>query len=261
MPEAISENAKRPKVGLFVTCLVDLFRPNVGFSALELLEKAGCDVSVPDVQTCCGQPGYNSGDFTTAQSLARQVMAAFEEFDYVVGPSGSCMGMLREHYSELFPLEGAWAHRAKLFGERCYELTSFLTDVMGLESVDVTYTGKVTYHDSCSSLREMGVKGQPRKLLKTVESLDLVEMEQTEVCCGFGGSFCVKYPEISARLAGDKIKNAEATGAQTLLAGDMGCLMNLAGRLKRERSPMKVYHVAEVLAGRTHGVPSIGEDS
>ena len=157
MPEAISENAKRPKVGLFVTCLVDLFRPNVGFSALELLEKAGCDVSVPDVQTCCGQPGYNSGDFTTAQSLARQVMAAFEEFDYVVGPSGSCMGMLREHYSELFPLE-ARGHRAKLFGERCYELTSF-TDVMGLESVDVTYTGKVTYHDSCSSLREMGSKG------------------------------------------------------------------------------------------------------
>jgi L-lactate dehydrogenase complex protein LldE len=249
----------RPRVGLFVTCLVDMFRPNVGFAAVKLLTDAGCDVEVPQAQTCCGQPGYNGGDLTTAQLVARQVIEAFEGYDYVVGPSGSCIGMLKEHYPSLFPIDADWAARAREMADRCYELVSFLTDVMDVESVDAKYPGRVAYHDSCSSLRELGIKAQPRKLLHTVDSLELSEMKDTDVCCGFGGAFCVKYPDISARLASDKIDNARATGADTLLAGDMGCLMNIAGRLHREGSDMKVYHVAEVLAGATHEAPPIGE--
>jgi L-lactate dehydrogenase complex protein LldE len=249
----------KPRVGLFVTCLVDAFRPNVGFAAVELLERAGCEVHVPQAQTCCGQPGYNSGDFSGTQAIARQVIETFEPYDYVVGPSGSCMGNLREHYPGLFPIDARWATRAAALAVKSHELVSFLTDVMGVSSVDVRYAGKVTYHDACSGLRELGIKSQPRRLLGTVEALELEEMKDTEVCCGFGGTFCVKYPEISTRLASDKVANITATGADTLLAGDMGCLMNLAGRLQREGRETRVYHVAEVLAGRTGDAPPIGK--
>ena len=249
----------KPRVALFVTCLVDLFRPNVGFSAVELLQRAGCDVHVPELQTCCGQPAYNSGEFSRAQALAVQIMDAFADYDYVVGPSGSCMGMLREHYPELFPIDAAMEARARDLASRSYELVSFLTDIMGLQTVDAQYAGHITYHDSCSGLRELGIKQQPRALLETVADLELTEMNDVEVCCGFGGTFCVKYPEISARMASDKVANIEATGADTLVAGDMGCLMNIAGRLQRMGSELKVYHVAEVLAGRTEEAPPIGE--
>lgn len=249
----------RPRVALFVTCLVDLFRPNVGFAAVELLEQAGCEVHVPTLQTCCGQPAYNSGEFARSQGLAKQVIDAFAGYDYIVGPSGSCMGMLREHYPELFPIDAVWEAKARDLAGRCYELISFLTDVMGVESVEATYRGHVTYHDACSGLRELGVKSQPRTLLRSVQELTLTEMRDVEVCCGFGGTFCVKYPEISAHMASNKVTSIEATGADTLLAGDMGCLMNLAGRLKRLGSDLKVYHVAEVLAGRTDEAPPIGE--
>lgn len=247
------------RVGFFVTCLVDLYRPNVGFSAVDLLERAGCEVTVPLTQTCCGQPAYNNGDREDARLIARQVIEAFEQFPYVVAPSGSCAGMLKVHYPRLFADDASWRERAEAFASRVYELTSFLTDVAGIEHLEAEYAGGCTYHDSCSSQREMGVREQPRRLLATVKGLELREMEDTEVCCGFGGTFCVKYPEISERMVSDKTAAVGASGADTLLAGDLGCLLNIAGRLKREGSSVRVYHVAEVLAGRTD-VPGIGDE-
>ena len=246
------------KIGLFVTCLVDLFRPTVGFAAVKLLEEAGCEVEVPRAQTCCGQPAYNSGDKADAKDIARAVIAAFEPFDFVVCPSGSCAGMIKTHYAELFADEPAWAQRAHDLARRTYELVSFLVDVCGVDAVDARYAGTVTYHDSCSGLRELGVKIQPRKLLATVAGLALRELPGAELCCGFGGTFCIKYPEISTRMVADKVKDIAATGADTLLAGDLGCLLNMAGRLKREGSAVKARHVAEVLAGMTDGA-AIGE--
>ncbi|WP_455383941.1 (Fe-S)-binding protein [Acidihalobacter prosperus] len=246
------------RVGLFVTCLVDLYRPNVGFSAVELIERAGFEVAVPTGQTCCGQPAYNSGDREDARRIARQVIGLFEGFDHVVVPSGSCAGMLKLHYPRLFEHDPPWRERAEAFAARVHELTAFLIDVAGMDSVETSRAGSCTYHDSCSSQRELGVREQPRKLLASVQGLELREMADTEVCCGFGGTFCVKYPEISERMVADKVAAVEASGAETLLAGDLGCLLNIAGRLKREGSSVRAYHVAEVLAGRTD-VPGIGD--
>lgn len=251
--------AATPHVGLFVTCLVDLYRPTVGFAAIRLLEEAGCRVSVPETQTCCGQPAFNSGDRATAADLARATVAAFEAFDYVVAPSGSCAGMLREHYPHLLASDPNWAGRAAAVAARCHELVSFLTDIRGMNSVTARHAGTVTYHDSCAGLRELGIKAQPRALLASVAGLTLSEMEDSEVCCGFGGTFCVKYPDISVRMVSDKTERITATGAETLLAGDMGCLLNMAGRLKRQGSGVQVRHVAEVLAGMTGETPAIGE--
>ena len=248
----------RPRVALFVTCLVDLWRPTVGFAALRLLKAAGCTVEVPRGQTCCGQPAYNSGDRADAADIARALIPALEPHDYVVAPSGSCAGMIREHFPALFADDPAWKARAERLGAKTFELVSFLVDVMGMTAVAARYEGTVTYHDSCSGLRELGVKAQPRALLATVEGLKLAEMEDAEVCCGFGGTFCVKYPDISVRMVSDKAERIAATGADTLLAGDMGCLLNMAGRLARLGREVKVRHVAEVLAGVTDEVPPIG---
>lgn len=248
----------RPRVGLFATCLMNAMRPNIGFAAAKLLEDAGCEVHVPLTQTCCGQPGYNSGDYDGARALAKQVIAAFEGFDYIVGPSGSCMATIRHDYPDLFADMADWRARAEAMAAKSFELLSFLTDVMGVTEVDARYEGSVTYHDSCSGLRSLGVKGQPRQLLGSVQGLELREMADTDVCCGFGGTFCVKYPEISEKIADDKIANADATGATTLLGGDLGCLLHLAGRMRRRGLPVKVYHTAEVLAGLADG-PSIGD--
>jgi L-lactate dehydrogenase complex protein LldE len=248
--------APRPRVGLFVTCLVDLIRPSVGFAAVKLLEDAGCTVDVP-AQTCCGQPAFNSGDRATTRKIAEQVIAAFEPYDYVVAPSGSCAGMLKTHYPELFESDAAWAPRAEKFCAKTYELVSFLVDVLKLEKVAAAFDGAVTYHDSCSGLRELGIKAQPRKLLAGVEGLKLAEMHDADVCCGFGGTFCVKYPDISNTIVTKKAEHIVATGADTLLAGDLGCLMNMAGRLQRLGKPVKARHIAEVLAGVTE--PAIGE--
>ena len=242
-----------PRVGLFATCLMNLFRPNVGFSAVKLLETAGCTVEVPLDQTCCGQPAYNSGDFDATKALARQVIEVFEGFDYVVGPSGSCMATIRKDYPRLFADDPAWRARAEALAAKSFELISFLTDVRGVSRVDASYAGTVSYLDSCSGLRELGIKAQPRLLLGSVGGLALAEMADTEVCCGFGGSFCVKYPEISGRLADDKLARLTETGAGTLLGGDLGCLLHLAGRMKRCGSPVKVFHTAEVLAGLAEG--------
>ncbi|MBW7851747.1 MAG: (Fe-S)-binding protein [Rhodospirillales bacterium] len=248
----------RPRVGLFVTCLVDLFRPTVGFSAVKLLEDAGCLVEVPAAQTCCGQPAYNSGDRTDATELARRVITVFAGYDYVVVPSGSCAAMIRRHYPALFADDPEMRGRADDLAGRTWELTSFLSDMLEIELGPVGYAGTVAYHDSCSGLRELGVREQPRRLLRKVSGLEIKELAQPEECCGFGGTFCVKYPEISEKMVGDKAEDVVATGADTLLAGDLGCLMNIAGRLQRMGSPVKVRHVAEVLAGAATG-PAIGE--
>lgn len=255
-----NQPAGHPRVGLFVTCLADLFRPNVGFAAVRLLEDGGCRVEVPQRQTCCGQPAYNNGDLRDSRKIAKQVITAFEGYDYVVAPSGSCAGMLKVHYPHLFSDDKQWQGKAEHFAARCHELLGFLTDVLGIKKVDAHYEGSVTYHDSCSNLRELGVRNQPRRLLAGIKGLKLVEMVDTNVCCGFGGTFCVKYPEISERMVADKASNARASGADTLLAGDLGCLLNIAGRLKREDSPIKVYHCAEVLANMTD-VPGIGDSA
>ncbi len=256
-PESVPVNQARsgkPRVALFVTCLVDLMRPSVGFAAAKLLEDAGCTVEVP-VQTCCGQPAYNSGDRGTARDLAERMIDAFRGYDYVVAPSGSCAGMLRAHFPELFADDPNWLPKADALARRTYELTSFLVDVLGVTAVDAVYDGTVTYHDSCSGLRELGVRAQPRRLLASVEGLTLVELPESDVCCGFGGTFAVKYGDISDAIVGAKTKNIEATGAPTVLAGDLGCCMNMAGKLSREGKPVSVRHVAEILAGMAEEAP------
>lgn len=252
-------NPARAHVGLFVTCLIDLMRPTVGFAAVKLLEEAGCTVAVPTAQTCCGQPAWNSGDSDNAAKVARGLIAAFEPFDYVVVPSGSCAGMIRVHYAELFAGDAEWGPRALALAAKTHELISFLVDVRGLVRVAARLKATATYHDSCSGLRELGVKRQPRALLATVDGLELREGKEVETCCGFGGLFCVKYPDVSAAIADVKTDDIVATGADLVLAGDMGCLMNIAGRLKRRGSKVASRHVAEVLAGMTDVPPIAGD--
>jgi len=247
-----------PRVGLFVTCLVDLFRPVVGFAAVKLLEEAGCQVEVPAAQTCCGQPAYNSGDRADAAHIARQVIEAFEPYDFVVVPSGSCAGMLKKHYPALFQDDPDMRPRSARFGAKTYELISFLRDVMNIDVVNARHDGAVTYHDSCSSLRENGVKRQPRELLDSVDGLELREAKDAEVCCGFGGLFSVKYPDISNAMVSNKLDRLSATGATLVLAGDLGCLMNIAGKAAREGRPIAARHVAEVLADMTDEPPIAG---
>jgi L-lactate dehydrogenase complex protein LldE len=248
----------RPRVGLFVTCLVDLIRPQVGFAAVKLLEAAGCAVEVPQAQTCCGQPAWNSGAERHAADIARQVVDAFETFDYVVAPSGSCSGMLRQHYPEILALDARYAPRARALAAKSHELVSFLVNVRGMKRVEAQCQARVCYHDSCSSLREMRVKDEPRTLLSTVDGVSIAELEEPEVCCGFGGLFAVKYPEISERMADDKIGDARATGADMLTGGDLGCLLHLAGRMERTGAPLRIRHVAEILAGMSEE-PALGE--
>jgi L-lactate dehydrogenase complex protein LldE len=246
------------RVALLVTCLVDLFRPSVGFAAVKLLEQAGCVVEVPRAQTCCGQPAYNSGDRADAKAIARQVIAAFAGYDYVVAPSGSCAGMVKAHYPELFADEPATLAEAQQLAARTHELVSFLVDVRGMDSVAARWPRTATYHDACSGLRELGVKEQPRRLLASVDGLTLTELPGAEVCCGFGGTFCIKYPEISDKMVTDKAADIAATGAEAVLSGDLGCLLNIAGKLSRHGSPIEVRHVAEVLGDMAGDAPAIG---
>ncbi len=246
------------RVALFVTCLVDLFRPTVGFAAVKLLEEAGCTVEVPRAQTCCGQPAYNSGDRAAAKAIALQVLDAFEGYDHVVAPSGSCAGMIRVHYPELFDDDPAVLPRTQQLATRSWELVSFLVDICGMQTVSARWERPVTYHDACSGLRELGIKDQPRRLLASVDGLRLRELPGAEICCGFGGTFCVKYPDISDKMVSDKVADIVATGAESVLAGDLGCLLNIAGKLQRHSGRVEVRHVAEVLAGMTGEVPPIG---
>ena len=245
-------------VGLFVTCLVDLFRPGIGFAAVKLLEDAGCTVSVPETQTCCGQPAYNSGDRANTKAIARSVVESFEAFDYVVAPSGSCAAMIKKHYPPLFQDDPDFQARAQAVSDKTYELVSFLADVLGVTALDSAFEGSVTYHDSCSGLRELNVRQQPRALLKSIAGLQLKEMPDSDVCCGFGGTFCVKYPDVSNAIVEKKTSRIAEAGADTLLAGDLGCLLNMAGKMSREGRPIRARHVAEVLAGMADE-PAIGE--
>jgi L-lactate dehydrogenase complex protein LldE len=245
------------RVALLVTCLVDLFRPSIGFAAVALLEQAGCTVEVPRAQTCCGQPAYNSGDRSDAKMIARQVIDNFAGYDYVVAPSGSCAGMVRVHYPELFADEPAMLERAKELAGRTHELMAFLVDSRGMTEVAARWERTATYHDGCSGLRELGVKAQPRRLLASVGGLALRELSGAETCCGFGGTFCVKYPEISDKMVSDKAADIAATGADAVLAGDLGCLLNIAGKLSRLGVPIEVRHVAEILAGMADETPAI----
>jgi len=238
------------RVGFFVTCLVDMMRPSIGFAAIKLLEAGGAQVIIPTTQTCCGQPGYNSGDRKGAIALATKLIGEFEGCDYLVAPSGSCTGMIKTHYADLFRDDPAMLRRANTLGAKTWELTDFLVNVLKLKSVPGKFVGTITYHDSCAGLREMGVKQQPRTLLAKVPGLTLKEMTECETCCGFGGTFSIKYGEISSRLADNKCEFVAQSKADALVLGDLGCMLNIEGRLRR-RGDMKtrVLHVAELLAG------------
>ena len=246
------------RVSLFVTCLADLFRPSVAFARIKLLEQAGCEVTVPLKQTCCGQPAYNTGDYESSAPLARQLIQQFEDADYVVVPSGSCAGMICHHYPRL--LEGEWRERALQLAAKTFELTTFLNDIAHIKRGQrpPVQLPSVTYHDSCAGLRELNIKDQPRALLKELCETDVDELQQTEVCCGFGGTFCAKMPEISGKMVGDKVASAVATKAKILTGGDLGCLLNIAGRARRSGEELEVRHIAELLCGDLDG-PAIGE--
>ena len=236
------------KVGLFVTCLVDLMRPGIGFAALRLLEAAGCEVVVPPAQTCCGQPGYNSGDRKAAKALALKVIEEFDGCDYVVLPSGSCAGMIRVHYPALFKDDPAVIESIKRLSARTYELTDFLVNIAKLQNIPGDYSGSLTYHDSCSGLHAHFA--QPRALLARIPGVKLTEMRESTTCCGFGGAFSVKFGEISTRMADNKCAHIAQTGAGAIVAGDLGCLLNIEGRLRRRGDlDTRVLHIAEVLAG------------
>ena len=240
------------RVGFFVTCLVDLMRPSIGFAAIRLLESGGAQVYVPPTQTCCGQPAYNSGDRKDAAALARKVIDEFEGCDYLVAPSGSCSGMIRTHYHDLFADDPATLTRVQALAGRTYELTDFLHSVLKLASVPGRFSGTITDHDSCAGLREMGVKSQPRALLAKVPGLTVQEMAEPETCCGFGGTFSIKFGEISSRMADNKCADVQGTGANAVVLGDLGCMLNIEGRLRRRGDhETRVLHVAEVLAGGT----------
>jgi L-lactate dehydrogenase complex protein LldE len=245
------------RVGLFVTCLVDLMRPSIGFSAIKLLEQGGCEVVVPLEQTCCGQPGYNSGDRAAAQALARKLLTEFKDCDYVVIPSGSCSGMIKTHYPELLAEHPELRADVEWLIARTWELTDFLVNVLKVHRVPGRFAGTVTYHDSCAGLREMGVKAQPRRLLETIPGLNIKEMAMPEQCCGFGGTFAVKYGDISGRICDQKCEDIQATQADAVVLGDLGCMLNIEGRLRRRGDArIRVLHVAEVLAGMTDDVKS-----
>lgn len=246
------------KVALFSTCLIDMFRPSAGFATLELLEAAGCQVEVPLAQTCCGQPAYNNGDRNDTIRIARQVIDTFNQYDYVIIPSGSCAGMLSRHYPELFADDSLWSAKARIFASKCYELTVFLHDILRLETLNRAFHAEVVYHDSCSSLREAGSHNSATRLLENTPGLRLHPLEENQVCCGFGGTFSIKFPSLSTRMVDDKISFIRKTPAEVVTATDLGCLMNISGRLRRLSHPVRALHIAEILAGKTD-LPGIAE--
>jgi len=238
------------RVALYVTCLVDLMRPAVGMASLRLLEAAGCDVVVPEGQTCCGQPAWSAGDRLIAENLAKKAVAELEAYDYVVIPSGSCADHVRNIYPQLLADDPAWSARAHQLAGRVFELTSFLADVLKAAESAAEFSGSVTYHDSCKGLRGLGIKRQPRELLLKVRGLSLREISDCEECCGFGGAFSVKFGEISTQIVDRKCEAIAQAGADAVVGGDLGCLINIEGRLRRRGDETtRVLHIAEVLAG------------
>ena len=238
------------RLALFVTCLVDLMRPSIGFASLRLLESAGCEVVVPPGQTCCGQPAWNAGNRGLARNLARKAIAELEGYDWVVIPSGSCTDHVRSVYPELLADEPAWALRAQALAARSYELSQFLTEVLGVDHLPGEFSGSVVYHDSCKGLRGLGIKQQPRDLLAKVSGLSLFEMPECEECCGFGGAFALRFGDISTAIVDRKCESIAAAGTDAVVGGDLGCLLNIEGRLRRHGDlGTRVLHLAEVLAG------------
>ncbi|WP_243642562.1 (Fe-S)-binding protein [Sulfurisoma sediminicola] len=232
-----------------MTCLVDLMRPRIGFAAIRLLEAAGCEVAVPESQTCCGQPGFNSGDRAAAMMLAKKVIAEFEAYEYVVAPSGSCADQIRNEYPGLFVADPEWHGRAVALASRVFELTDFLVNVAKSDALPSDFSGTITYHDSCTGLRSLGIKSQPRALLAKLRGVTLKEMDGAEECCGFGGTFSVKFGAVSAAIAERKCDCIRTSGADAIVGGDLGCLLNIEGKLRRMGDETPVLHVAEVLAG------------
>jgi len=240
------------RVSLFVTCIVDQMFPEVGVATVTLLRRLGVEVTFNAGQTCCGQPAFNTGYREEARAVARPMLDLFEHelesADYIVAPSGSCSTMIKKFYRELFEEDAEQLGRIERIGARFFELSDFLVTVLAVEDVGATFPGKVTYHDSCHLLRELGVAKQPRALIGAVSGVELVEMNQTVTCCGFGGTFSVKYPEISTAIGAEKIASIEATGASAVVACDSSCLMQIAGVLSRRGSHIRCLHIAELLA-------------
>ncbi|HEX5709393.1 MAG TPA: (Fe-S)-binding protein [Pyrinomonadaceae bacterium] len=240
------------KVSVFVTCLVDQLYPAAGLAMCETLERLGVEVSFNAAQTCCGQPAFNTGFREEARDVARPTLELLtrelESCDYVVAPSGSCTAMIKNLYPVLFAADPARRVEAERVGARVYEYSQFLVDVMRAEDVGASFEGRVTYHSSCHALRELGVSEQPRKLIAAVRGCEFVEAENSDVCCGFGGTFALKYPDISAAIADEKIRAIERSGAGTVVSCDAGCLMQMAGMLSRRGSPVRCLHIAELLA-------------
>ncbi|GAM15904.1 (Fe-S)-binding protein [Mesobacillus selenatarsenatis] len=234
------------KVSLFSTCLSDILFADVARNTLEILERVGCEVDYPMEQTCCGQPAYNSGYLQEAKASMKQMMKAFRHSEYVVGPSGSCVSMLKE-YPHIFAGDPQWEEEAKAFAAKCYEITEFLVDVLDITDLGSTFKGRVTFHSSCHMKRLLGVKEQPKILLRNVKGVELVELPWEEDCCGFGGTFAVKNPVISQEMVSEKSRHVAETQAEYLVGADMGCLMNIGGRMEREGKKVKIIHITEIL--------------
>lgn len=238
------------KITLFVQCLVDGLYPEVGDAMLTIFERLGIQVDCPMDQTCCGQPAFNAGHRKAAKIAARRFVEIFQNAEWIVCPSGSCVNMVKNHYSDLFEDDAVWAERARQVGRRTYELSEFLVDILRVEDLGAVYDGKITYHDSCHLLRGLGIAEQPRRLIRHLKRAEFVEMNDPDRCCGFGGTFSVKYPDISTAMVDEKIRNILDSGADTVTGCDISCLMNIQGRLSRMESPIKVRHIAQLLAGK-----------
>ena len=236
------------RVTLFIQCIVDGIYPEVAESMVRIFDRLNIPVDYPAGQTCCGQPAFNAGYRTAAKQAAKHTINVFEKSPLIVCPSGSCVAMVRHHLAELFADEPAWLARATAVANRTFELTEFLVDVLKVTDLGASYDGRVTYHDSCHLLRTLGVRSQPRELLSNIRGLEFVEMTDSDRCCGFGGTFSVKYPEISTAMVAEKVKNILATGADTVVGCDMACLMNIEGYLSRHNHPVRVKHIAQLLA-------------
>ncbi len=238
------------KVSLFITCLVDEFFPQVGQAMVQVLERLGIDLDFPPGQTCCGQPAYNMGHQCDARRAAERYLHIFRNSEWVVAPSGSCTSMVRHHYPLLFADDPRLRAEAESLAARCFEFSEFLVRILKTEDVGAFFPHRVTYHDSCHLLRMLGLQEEPRKLIRSVRGIELVEMNDSSVCCGFGGAFSVKLPHLSTAMMEDKLAHIQASGAQYLIAADAGCLMNIGGGARRRQLPIQTLHLIELLARR-----------